>query len=281
MNEARPVQFLIYLVSGLVLGYLTFRSIMWGVWGAPVFSTHYIALMGSFALVAGAFISLANSNRGRIVSLAGLLSMGLLWIPGVVVLVPQHNSVISPTAYWVFLLYFSVIGFGLLYPKRWKWSVLTFAVLLIIAAGFIGVTATVRVRGGEFVRPSFAFYRWHPGEESLVIERDLYGWIDSETLTMLQQAGIRGTLECTGGSGPGSESHRVIVLAQRQPVRPYKLHYPRQGILIYAFDGEDWKMIPQNAPTFHTFATLEPEKSVTMLWEDVGGGRQGGAAITW
>lgn len=281
MNVARPVQFVFYLIAALVLGYLTFMSMMWGVWGAPVHPTHYISLLGALALFAGAFVSLANPNGGRIVSLAGLASMGSLWIPGVVSLVPQHNTIISPLSYLVFLLYFATVGFALFYPIRWRWSVPAFVIVLCVAAGFAGVTALTRVRGGEFVRPSFAYFRWHPGGESLVIEQDPDGWIDSEARTLLEQAGIRGGLEWTGSSGDRSASHRVILLAQRQPVSRYELHYPRQGILIYAFDGARWQMIPERAPTFSTFATLEPEKSATMLWQDAGGGRQGTTAFTW
>jgi hypothetical protein len=281
MNPARPAQFVIYVAAALVLGYLTFMSMMWGVWGAPVHPTHYIALLGALALLAGAFVSLANPNWGRLFSLAGLVGMGSLWIPGVVALVPQHNIIVSPVEYLAFLLYFSVIGFALLYPKRWKWSVPAFAVVLGAAAGFAGVTASARVRGGEFVRPSFAFFRWYPGGESLVIEQDSDGWIDSEARTLLQQAGIRGRLEWTGSSGERSASHRVILLAQRQPVVHYELHYPRHGILIYAFDGARSQLIPERAATFSTFATLESENQSTMLWQDAGGGREGTTAFTW
>jgi hypothetical protein len=281
MNVVRPVQFVIYVAAALVLGYLTFMSMMWGVWGAPVYPTHYIALFGALALFAGAFLSLANPNRGRLVSLAGLVGMGSLWLPGIVELIPQHSIIISPVAYLGFLLYFAVIGFALFYPKRWKWSVPAFALVLCIAVGFAGVTASARVRGGEFVRPSFAYFRWHPGGESLVIEQDSDGWIDSEARTLVEQAGIRGKLEWTGSSGDRGASHRVIVLAQRQPVSRYELHYPRHGTVVYAFDGARWQMIPERAATFSTFATLEPEKSATMLWQDAGGGRQGTTAFTW
>src|SRR5262249_33623040 len=43
----RPVQCAIYVVTALVLGCLTWMSMMWGVWGAPVYATHYIALLGA------------------------------------------------------------------------------------------------------------------------------------------------------------------------------------------------------------------------------------------
>jgi hypothetical protein len=281
MNVARPVQFVFYLIASLVLGYLTFMSMMWGVWGAPVHLAHYTALLGAVMLFAGAFVSLANPGWGRIVSLAGLVSMGSLWIPGVVSLVPEHNILISPLSYLVFLLYFAAIGFALFYPIRLRWSIPAFVIVLFVAGGFAGVTAFNRVRGGEFVRPSFAYFRWHPGDKNLVINRDPDGWIDAEARTLLEQAGIRGSLEWTGSSGARSASRRVILLAQSQPTSRYELHYPCHGILIYAFDGARWHKIPERAETFPTFATLEPEKSATMLWQDTGGGRQGTTAFSW
>ena len=281
MNFARPIQFIGYFIPGIVLGYLTLMSMMWGVWGEPVHPTHYIALLGALALFAGAFVSLANPDWGRIVSLAGLAGLGSLWVPGVVALVPRHNVIISPVAYLAFLLYFATIGFVLLYPKRWKWSIPGAIVVLFVAVGFAVGTATARVRGGEFVRPSFAYFRWFTGGETLVIDRDSESWIDSEARTLLEQSGLRGRLEWIGSFGERSASHRVILLAQRQPASRYELHYPRHGILIYAFDGARWQMIPERAATFSTFATIEPEKSATMLWQDVGGGRQGTTVFTW
>lgn len=281
MNSARPIQFVIYLLAVLVLGYLTFISMMWGVWGAPVHPSHYIALLGALAIFVGAFITLARPGWGRLLGLVGLAAMGSLWIPGIVEIVPQHNVIISPAAYLAFLLYFAAIGFALLYPRRWRWSLLAFVVVLCVAIGFVAVTTVSRVRAGEYARPSFAYFRWYPGAATLAIEHDSDAWVDSEARSMLERAGIHGRLEWIGSSGERRASHRIILLAQSQPSSVHELRYPRDGVLIYAYDGEKWRIIPEGAATFSSFATIEPQNSSTMLWQDAAGGRQGTAAFTW
>lgn len=281
MKETRVFQLVGYLIPGLVLGYLTLVSMMWAVWGAPIPPTHYVALLGALAVVLGAFLSLATPDSGRVVALVGLFAMGSSWIPGVVSLVPRHNVIISPLAHLAFLLYFAAVAFVLLYPKPWRWSVPALAAVLCLAFSFAAVTTVSRVRSGEFARPSFAYFRWRPGGDALTIERDSEGWMDSKARSLLQQAGIRGKLEWTGSSGERGASHRVILLAQEKPSSRFGLHYPRDDVLIYAYDGAAWRMIPENADTFPSFATIEPQNSGVMLWQDVDGARQGGVVFTW
>lgn len=284
IDQARTgrVQFVIYAVTALLLGFLTFRSMMWGVWGAPVHPAHYMGLLGAFALFVGAIISLSRPAQGRFVSMMGLAGMGTFWLPATASLVPQHDVIISPVAFLVVGLFFAAAGFALLYPRRWRWSLPALGLLVCTAIGIAGMVTARRLHDGEYARPSFAYFHWHPGGEGLEVRLDPDGWMDSEARALLARSGIHGTLEWSGSSGEHSAGHRVILLAQRQPVSPFRLHYPRQGILIYAYDGSQWRVIPESAATFPSFATIQPEGSNTMLWqEDADGGRQGTTAFSW
>ena len=281
MSATRPIQCVVYLLTALVLGYFTFMSMMWGVWGAPVHPAHYLALLGALGLFASALVSLANPPAGRALATVSLAALGTLWIPSGISLVPQHNVVVSPVPFMLVATYFAGFGFTLLYPVRWKWSVPALTLVLGVAVTLIAATAIRRIQGGEYSRPSFAYFRWSRYGDGLTVKGDDDGWIDSEVRTLLQRSGIQGVLEWTGSSGERSALHRVILLAQRQPVASYQLHYPRLGTLIYAFDGSEWHRIPGGAATYSSYATIEPEGSSTMLWEDVGGGRQGTTAFAW
>ena len=274
-------QFWVYLVASAVLGGLTFWSMMWAVWGAPVGAAQVVALLGSVALLAAAFLSLGNAQRARRLGLAGLLSMGALWIPGVAALLPLHGVAASPWAGLPFVLYFAATGFALFHPRRWRWSLPAFVVLLGLAASVAGVTLAQRFRSGDLAAFTVATFRWEAGGERLVVDRDPEGRIDPAARRLLEAAGIRGRLDFAAASGEPRAARRVIVLAQRAPRSHIELHYPRDGLVIYAFDGERWRTLPPDAPTFPTSATLETEGSTTMLWQRVRGGRQGSPAFYW
>jgi hypothetical protein len=280
MDATRPIQFFVYLISALVLGYLTFMSMMWGGWGAPVHPAHYIALLGALGLVVAALLSLARPTWGRVLSVVALSGMGTFWIPAVVSLVPQYDVIVSPTAYVVVSVYFGVVGFSLLYPRRLRWSIPAFAIILCLALSLVGITVARRIQSGEYQRPAIVYFRWQEGSE-LIVEDDVNSWINAEAKTLLENAGVRGRLKWTGASGEQGAAHRIILLVKRQPPVPYQLRYPRVGTIIYAYNGTEWRMIPNNAATFSSFATLEPEGSRTMLWQDAGGGREGTEAFGW
>jgi len=56
---------LTYLVTGVVLGHVTFVSIMAGVWGVRVRAAQYVALFGAFVLCVAAVISAFRDALGR------------------------------------------------------------------------------------------------------------------------------------------------------------------------------------------------------------------------
>jgi hypothetical protein len=280
--KSHRVSFIVYLIAALVLGFTIFRSMMWGVWGAPVSPLHYLALLGSVVLFFGAFICLVNHFSGRIVCGIALCLLGTFYVPATVSIVPAHNEILSPIVFLILLAYFSALAFVLFFPTRWKFSVPFYLITLGIAGALAAGTFIQRTAKGEYARPAFAFFVWKPGESVLQVQNDNDHWITTETKSLLEQNGIRGSLEWAGSSGYGTEKIRVIILAQRQITLIKQIPYPRRGTVVYAFDGTNWKTLPQNAPTYSTFATLEPQGSNTMLKEQLAnGGIQGSGAFFW
>jgi hypothetical protein len=278
----RVVQFAVFLGAGLALGYFSWMSMMWGVWGAPIHVVHYLGVFGALGLLGGALVCLANPRRGRIMAVVSLAVMGTFWIPSTASLVPQHNVILSPLAFVVVGLYLGTVAFSLLYPAPWRGSVPALVIVLLGATGFAATTAIQRMRMGEFARPSIAYFRWQPSNQGNVeVVRDPDGWIDSEVRTLLERGGIHGRLEWSGATGGQGDSHHLIIVAAAAPPEPHELPYPREGVILYIFDGTQWRSLPEGAAVYPATATLEPQGSNTFLWQRVGGGRHGTTAFIW
>ena len=98
----------------------------------------------------------------------------------------------------------------------------------------------------------------------------------------LVSAGIAGTLEWTAGSWhDNAAASRLLVLAQSGPVGETKLCPAKSGLLIYAFDGERWLTYPPATPTYSLCLSLETQNSRTMIYQPVGGSKQGQQAFSW
>ncbi len=202
-------------------------------------------------------------------------------MPGVVDLVPQHGIRKGWEYSVLFAAYLAAVGFALLYPVRWRWSVLVFALVLAGATVPSGIVALQRYQSDEYSWPSFAYFRWYPDPESILVFDNSNGRIDSRTKARLERLGIRGRLDLQGMVWPKTVTPRVIVLAQRPPTEPYELHIPRAGLLVYAFDGSQWRRIPEGAATYQSFAVLEPDGLTTRHCETRGAGRSCSLSITW
>ena len=282
-SAATRRQSVVYLLTALVLLCFTLGPLMQVAWGPPGSLPQYlIALCGAFGLAFSAIVSLSAPVAGRYAAVVSLAALGVLWVPGVVDLVPQHGIRKGWELYSVlFAVYLAAVGFALLYPVRWRWSVLVFALVLAGAMVPSGIVALQRYQSGEYSWPSFAYFRWYPDPESLLVFDDGNGRIDPETKALLERLGIRGRLDLMGTRGASTATHRVIVLAQRQPTESYELHIPRAGLLVYAFDGSQWRRIPEGAATYPSFAVLEPNGLTTMHCETHGVGRSCSLALTW
>jgi hypothetical protein len=280
MKTQKIVSFIVYLITALTLGFVAFESMMVGVWGVPINPLNYVAVLAAMALFFGSFVCLFNFANGRMICAIALAALGTFYVPAIVSIVPANDSIISPSLYFIFLIYFAALAFSLFFPTRWKLSLPLYLAVLVITTAFIHFTYSHRIAAGEFDRPSFAFFVWKPGGSNLDVVNN-YGWVNDETKSLLEQNGIRGQLERNFWRDYKHQKNCVIVLAQRKITFPKKIFYPRNGTIIYAFDGTNWISLPKNAQTYSGFATLEQDGNQTMLEQDVIGGIEGTSVFQW
>ncbi|MEO6052674.1 MAG: hypothetical protein ABIP97_01555 [Chthoniobacterales bacterium] len=283
MKRHRALEFLGYGSAALGLGFINLSSIGAGIWGVKIHSLLYVGLFFSIGLLVSAFIAIFAPKTGRGLAVISLTGMGVVWIPGASSLIPAHDIFVRPFGYVVFAGYLAVVAFALFYPMRWRYSLLAYGLVIILAIVFAGATFTKRYLSGEYAYPAIVHFLWIPAPaDSLVIIHDKEGVMDAELQKYLSSNGIYGTLKWQGGSGGTNAGHKVYVLMQEQLPEAKRLPFPREGNIIYAFDGAKWITLPSDAKTYPRFATLEPENSKTMLMEEsINGGRQVGEAFRW
>jgi hypothetical protein len=276
------IQCIVYAAAGISLAVFTFMSIMVGVWGVRISPLLFLAFFSSVGLALAGVVSLWRPRSGRTIALWALTGIGTVWIPSIIDLIPEPNVRVSSFGCVIFGGYFAIVAFGLFFPNPWKFSFPIFLVLCFTTLIVGAVAYRNRLVRGDYARPSFAFFRWRPGTNNLVIDSDPADWIDSETRNVMARAGIRGKLVWTSSLGERTAPHHVVLLAERLPSTPCKIFYPQQRVAIYVYDGSHWRAIPAKALTYSTFATLEPGNPNPMLWQDTSGGRQGsGAFVGW
>jgi hypothetical protein len=273
-----------YLTAGVVLGYVTFASIMAGVWGARVGPAQYLAMLGILVLIAAALNGVLRAEWGRRVAAVGLAMMAPMWLNGPALLLP-HGMGLTIVLGWILVgLYVASVGVTLFYPTRWRWSGWLLTLLVLSAVIPTAIAAISARRAGEYSRPVLEFIKWIPGGQTLERDRNGFKVIDDDVLALLRGAGITGRVSGAGGdrSDANGEVHRLIVMLAAQVPSRQRLHYPRGPLIIYAFDGSRWRTFPEGAATYPLFLTVEPHDRQTMVWlERSAGGRSGHGAFFW
>ncbi len=273
-----------YGAAGLGIGFLVLLYLLAAFsYGAPLHALLCVVAGSSIGLISAAIISLSKQHRGRIVALLASLPLGALVPPLVRELVPQHNIILTPSNVVVLIAYLVLLAFVLFYPKPLPFSVPGFLIALCGLALFAYFTYSRRVRAGEYSRPAYACFQWNAApRDELVVARDPLGLLDHETRLALSDAGITGTLEWTAGSWRDTAAaSRLLVLAQGKPTGETKLCPAKSGLLIYAFDGQRWITYPSKRPTYSLCLSLETKGSRTMIYQPVGGSKQGTQAFSW
>ena len=283
--------------AALLLGFFTLQSIMWAVWGAPTHWVQYLALLGCVGLFATSILWLIAGRIGRTAPILSVAAMGTLFIPAAASLVPEHDTITSPTAVVLIITYFVAAGIVLLLPPRRSWRSWLFAVSILASLGYASHTFYARWRDGEFDRPAFAFYSLTPlhaadsrktpdrprAAGTLQVYERQRPWLAPELERRLAQAGVSGKLKWLCASGSRSNDHRIVVISVGSPAVKANLHYPRHGHIAYIFDGVAWHTIPDDAATYESHAVLETEGNVSRLRQKsaAGGGESESYACTW
>jgi hypothetical protein len=263
----------------LGIGFFAWMMLAASVWGAPTYPVQYIALISSILLVVSAFVCLFTPVIGRNLATLSILGVGTLYIPASASLVPAAHTLTSPVAYLLLLGYFALLSFALFFPTRWRWSTPLLVCCFLTSGAFAAATYFHRSEQGDIDWPSVVYFRWTYTPQPLQIEFVPNGWITSETMKALSQNGVTGVLNWSGATGSLWEDRRVVVVCRSRITVPKELFYPKQGTVIYIFDGTTWRSIPKQPNVYPAHATLTPDG---MLEQDCPtGGRQGAPAFSW
>ena len=242
--------------------------------GAPTFPVQYITLFSSILLVVSAFICLFAPYVGRVLAVFTVLGIGTIYVPASAELVPRANVIISPIGYMLLLGYFALLGFALFSPTRWRCSIPLLACCLLASGAFATTTYLHRLRQGDMQWPLMVEFEWTPTTEPVRIDGNGGRWITPETKTTLSEHGITGVLRWSGSQGDSGQSRRVIIICHSRIPASKDLPYPKQGTLVYIFDGTAWRSIPEKPSVYPAHATLQTDGIVVQ-------GPQGFAAFAW
>lgn len=247
----------VYLLAGLVSAFVCFQSLMWAVWGAPTHWTQYVGLISSLIATGGACGLLISGERGQGTCAAGVIGMGLFYIPATQSIIPAENLIISPLNCLILAGYLAFISFVMVYPKRIKGAGIVIGLAMLAMSGWAAITAHTRWKNGEFNRPQIVGFLASRSAEPLGIPQKYETLVPAPVRDGLSKEGIGGRLEWHGSSGDESKATKVVVIATSRIPAPKVLPYPKQGIVIYSWNGNRWIVFPKDADCYPAFATLQ------------------------
>ena len=151
---------------------------------------------------------------------------------------------------------------------------------------------TPRCPDVELQKLEVIFMRLEPGSESLSVGDEVWGryQLESGEVEKLRATGLKGLLQYNSGGSFGElvgckaeKQARAIIVGQRPIKRPVELAQPDGVNVIYYQIGNEWKMLPSDAPVLSRKILLRPFKNrSTRFWvEHPLGSRQGGTAFNW
>ncbi len=94
------IPFWLFLTTAFATGSLTFRAMMWAVWGVPTHWVQSVSLVGSILLLVAAYVSARSLRIGRWLAAVALLAISSYYIPALPSLLPRAGVIIH---WWVYL----------------------------------------------------------------------------------------------------------------------------------------------------------------------------------
>jgi hypothetical protein len=277
------IQVTAYLVAALFSGFFALRGLSLTMWGVQVNPIARIALLGSIGLLFAAITSTFKPDAGRKLAIASLVAMSTFWVPAVRELGPLRNTLFDLRYFFAlsvqFLPFFAAAFLALLYPTRTKAGVSAAACLALAALAVFAATTRTRAMAGEYRTPQLIFYKWIPSPAALTVQNG-FRPLDKEISDMLTRNGIGGKISWNGSSGK-ENTRKLIFLVAGQIPTSYEAHFPREGAIVNAYDGKNWRTLPADATTFKLAASLEPSGKSTQCWLQEEYGREGCASLAW
>jgi hypothetical protein len=284
MRHAAEIQCVVYAIAATLFGFIIFGQMALIVWGVPIHPLLLVAFVSSIVLLVGAVKSASRPALGRKIAIVGIVGLGTVCGPWLIALVPRHNVINSPISYVVIAGYVALVAFCLFFPRPLKFGIFVFVLLCGAATACFAITYQKYVRMGEYDRPRIDCFRWYAEpKDDLIIAEHSEEFVDPELKTLLQKAGIRGTLKWRGGSDTGIRK-RMIVLMQRKSPLDAKLYYSKAPLILYAYDGNTWlKFPPETAtyPLFSTFEDTENSEQTMLCHPEIDGGKQCTPGFQW
>jgi hypothetical protein len=159
----------------------------------------------------------------------------------------------------------------------WSYRLAVLALVAVVATAGVLVwrlssREAARKARGDHDLPLTLFFRWTPNAAGspLELESGSGSWIDEPTRLRLQAQGLAGKLEWVGAAGSTRQRTRLLVLLAAQIPEPFRLYYPRDEAIVYAFDGLEWHVFPQVARTYSGSDRLEPRDAETVFVPSAG-----------
>lgn len=126
--------------------------------------------------------------------------------------------------------------------------------------------------------------KWNPNAPELKIGTLARQSLTPKGVEALEQEGVKGLLVNWGSVTDGEEGAEAdsmaIILMTKRPAQEVDLPQPNHCVIVYEQEGNDWKKLPEDAPTRRGKLVLSPggnPKTQTQFWiEEPGGDKQGG-----
>ncbi|MGA8937792.1 MAG: hypothetical protein WB439_01385 [Acidobacteriaceae bacterium] len=120
----------LYVITGLVMAFVTLFLVMEGIWGAPVSPLEYIAFLGAIALVVAGILHIWKRSFGTKLVIVSLLMVWTFYLPAFV-----HTFGALPGQFYSdYEMYKSITAMGVRFPSSivmgWVRVLLSFTLLI-------------------------------------------------------------------------------------------------------------------------------------------------------
>lgn len=276
----KRIQFGVYFVGGLFFALVITQNMMMSIYGAPTNILQSIALFGALGLLLAAFTSILFDTAGRILALASIAALGSLYFPASQSLAPSAGFFFRMDAYVVIGSYLGLVAFSLLYPARYRFSVHTMVLALLLSSGIASHAYFDRLSSGQYDWADLVFFQLDAEGDELQIVSDPQNVVTDEILTELKNAKIVGQLNWQGAVGRSNTGNTMILIGAARNTKTHKLYYSREDIIVYYIDGDQAVTIPANMHTFNQYPIkLEPNGRV--YYTTSRGGSSSARAFYW